>query len=66
MTWMEGQDETNNIKIFRNKIKAGSAFLKFSTAHHHPDEFCSKRKKEKNIGIKAKTKQTKAGTNIQL
>lgn len=39
MTWMEEQDMINKTEILRIKIKAGSVFLKSSTAHHHPDEF---------------------------
>lgn len=46
MTWTEGQDETNNTKTLGNKIKAGSVFLRSSTAHHHPDEFCHEREGE--------------------
>lgn len=56
MAWMEGQDETNDTKIFRNKIKAGSVFLRSSTAHHHPDEFCHEREGETRH-------QSGAGTN---
>lgn len=54
MTWMEGQDEINNTKKnIMNKIKAGSVFLRSSTAHHHPDEFCQDREEKRNISIKS-------------
>ena len=43
----KGQDETNDTKTFRIQIKAGSVFLRSSTAHHHPDEFCRERGEEK-------------------
>lgn len=63
--WTEGQDKTNNIKIFKDKMNAGSAFLKSSTAHHHPDEFCHRETKTHTSASLLKNSQTKAGNNIQ-
>ena len=59
VTWME---QSNNTKIFRNTIKAGSVFLKSSTAHHHPDEFCQE--KRNNISISSEEVRKNCTKNI--
>lgn len=61
VTWME---RSNNTKIFRNTIKAGSVFLKSSTAHHHPDELCQE--KRNNISISSEECQKKLHTKHPL